>query len=299
MNKTIKACIAGAAFLGLATSGAALADGTSPAFPFAATGFVNGSGAWVDYLQSCQSDCDYEIATIVAGGDFVIPVTGYWNIQLGGAWRHDRFIYSNGEYGFTQFQSGAIGFWRDQAVGLFGVEVGLLSPVQYDDETYVKVGGVAEYYFSDMLTIGGFGGVFVPTRLHQISQSFKNVEGFYAGGHLTYYATDNFAVSAQARFSELTEERTSGPSRSNQNQALHVGGKVRYLTSMPGIEVFAGAGYRRCESVSTSRGIANTRGSDGIEVTGGISVHLGGRDDSLLNIDRSNSVDTRAWACDW
>ena len=328
MKSLIKSALSGAALLTLSMSSIAQADGTLPAFPFAGTAFLSGGGAWLEPDNAGQifdlDDVDLEIASIVGGGDFVIPVTGLWNIQLGGAWRRDETSMFYGSMSNTQFQGGGIGFWRDPTTGLFGIEAGLFSgssgnlaapaigPVGEDTRVisqqahalgrggsgaFVKLGGVAEYYFSDMVTIGGFGGVLSPTDStpFNFNPGFEIDEGFYAGGQVTYYATGNFAVAALARFLELN---TSNIGSSNSQQSLHVGGEVRYLTSMSGVEFFAYGGYTSCESETSFQGGQNLSFlTDGAEVMGGIRIHLGGRDSRLVDIDRSNSLDTRAWSC--
>jgi hypothetical protein len=149
-----KSAIGGAALLCLAMSGQAQADGTSPAFPFAATGFLSGGGAWT------ESDFfEYEIATIVGGGDFVIPLAEYWNIQLGGAWRWDEadasgFAFAP-KFHSTRFHGSAIGFWRDPSAGVFGIEAGLCDATQFSGDSSIKLGAVAEFQVSDMATWAG------------------------------------------------------------------------------------------------------------------------------------------------
>jgi hypothetical protein len=85
MKTILKSLAAGAALFAVSMSGTAQADGTSPAFPFAATGFAGGGGSFLSANNCVGPFCDSEIGHIVAGGDFVIPVTGYWNIQFSGA----------------------------------------------------------------------------------------------------------------------------------------------------------------------------------------------------------------------
>ncbi len=66
---------------------------------------------------------------------------------------------------------------------------------------------------------------------------------------------------------------------------------------MPGIELFASAAYKKCGEEGTSRGLSFDNYADGVEIMAGINIRLGGRGDSLVNIDRSNALDTEAWAC--
>jgi opacity protein-like surface antigen len=302
MKTILKSIAAGAAMLGLAMTGAAQADGTSPAFPFAATGFVAGGGAFLepsgDFLCIAPGACDNDIALIVAGGDMVIPVTGYWNIQLGGAFHtsHQHFSFG-GSDSLTQFQGSGIGFWRDPMTGVFGIEAGLVSPWGRDSRlNYVKLGAVGEYFWGDAATISVFGGALIPVDPTPFGPAgnFEEQTGWYTGGHLTWYASSNMALAAVGQYMQFRDE--SFFSEADQN-SLFIGGKVRYLTNMPGIELFGSAGYRSCWFDETVRGRASTGINDGVEVMAGINIRLGGRDSSLVDIDRSNAIDTRVWNC--
>lgn len=300
MGKLIKLVLAGAAFMGVSMSGTAQAE---PDYMFAATGFVGGGGTWLEARSECVGlggSCDAEIASIVGGGDIVLPLRGNWNIQLGGAFLTDHEIisgpFSNSR---TQFQAGAIGFWRDPALGVFGIEFGAFrsgvgstrsqnGQSRYNFNSF-KVGGVAEYFISDMVTIGGFGGVLIPMDPHPFDPVTAEVDtGFYAGGQVTYYARNNLAFAGLARFSELNETNTP-LQRETSHRSLNVGGKVRYLTSMPGVELFASGNYHKCERDFGVR--------DGARVMAGVNIRLGGHTDSLVGIDRSNAIDTRTWSC--
>lgn len=298
MSKIITSVHSGAAMLGLSMTGSAQAE---PDYPFAATGFFGGGGSWTS-LNDCQGpSCDSDIATIVGGGDFVIPLHGYWNVQLGGAFytSHQDFSFGGSET-VTQFQGSAIGFWRDPAMGVFGIEFGVFSPLGNESrfQNSYKGGGVVEYFFSDMVTFGAFGGVRIPKD----STPFGNGEdidtGYYAGGHLTYYASDTLAVAGYARFAELNVNFDNFTSPfSDSDRVIKVGGKVRHLISMPGVEVYASGGYVRCEAEFQQGGSSNLDYADGAEFMVGVKIWLGGHSDSLVSIDRSNAIDTRAWVC--
>ncbi len=283
MGTFSKSLIGGAAMVCLAMSGQAQAGGTSPAFPFAATGFLSGGGAWTD-----SQFVDYDIATIVGGGDFVIPLSGYWNIQLGGAWRWDKYegdgLFFDPDFNLNQFHGGAIGFWRDPSAGVFGLEAGLYDPTQFSGDSFIKLGAVAEFYVSDMATLGGFGGVYVSVTPGETDT------GFYAGGHATYYMSDVLSVSGIARYQEITFNDFID----FEYQSLRVGGKLRYLTSMPGVELNGSAFYHSCHNNNEFDSVT----ADGVEIMAGIQIYLGGRSQSLVDIDRSNALDTRTWDCD-
>ncbi len=288
MKTFVKSVLGGAALLGISMTGSAQAE---PDYPYAATAFIGGGGHWTDFDGSGNvivfGDGERDVATIVGGGDIVLPLNGYWNVQLGGALRtdHEHFIFF-GPDSVTQFQGGAIAFWRNPELGVFGIEGGLFSPFE-GGVKYAKVGGVAEYFFDDMATIGGFGGVLIP-----FGQDVSGVNtGFYAGGHATWYASQNLALAGFARYLELGFDNFPGDAT---EELLTAGGKVRYLTSMPGVEVYASGAYYKC---AFDVGFAS--GEDtGVEVMAGVKIRLGGHTNSLVAIDRSNAVDTRAWDCD-
>ena len=123
--------------------------------------------------------------------------------------------------------------------------------------------------------------------------------GYYAGGHLTLYATDMLALAGYGQYTELNGH--ANRQFELQRNSLRAGGKVRYLTSMPNVEVFASAGYIACQETfggPIPHGGTNGRyDQDGAEFLAGVKIRLGGRSDSLVNIDRSNAIDTRTWAC--
>jgi len=313
MKKFLTLVLGSTALMGVSMMGTAQAE---PDYAYAATGFVGGGGSWLSADGDGggdvdDSDDDEDIAHIVAGGDIVIPVNGYWNVQLGGAFHtdHQHFMYGGSE-SVIQFQGGAIGFWRDPATGVFGIEAGVYSPFGKDStfggkinngrQTSIKIGGVAEYFFSDMITFGGFGGALIPMEEHPFGNKGggKRIDtGFYAGGHLTYYASDTLALAGYTRFTELNESSDEFDF-SRSNRSFKIGGKVRYLTSMPGVEVYASGSYLKCEVEFSGNQSPNTTfTNDGAQFMGGVKIRLGGHTDSLVAIDRSNAIDTRAWAC--
>ncbi len=207
---------------------------------------------------------------------------------MGGAGRWDEWDASG--FGFapqfhgTQFHGSAIGFWRDPSAGAFGIEAGLYDATKFDGSSFIKLGTVAEFYVSDMATLGGFGGVYVPVTPSETDT------GFYAGGHATYYMSDVLSVSGIARYQEITFNSFID----FEYQSLRVGGEVRYLTSMPGVELNGSAYYHSCDNNNSFDPIT----ADGVEIMAGIQIYLGGRSDSLVDIDRSNALDTRTWDCE-
>lgn len=120
--------------------------------------------------------------------------------------------------------------------------------------------------------------------------------GFYAGGHLTYYVSEILVFAGYARFVELN--RSFSPDAfSVSDRTIRAGGKVRYLTFMPGVEIYASGGYVKCETDLQRGTFSDVRYADGAEFMAGVNIRLGGYSNSLVNIDRSNAIDTRAWAC--
>ncbi len=312
MKKFLTLVLGSTALMGVSMMGAAQAESD---YPFAATGYVGGGGSWLSPDNDGDDDDDDDIATIIAGGDIVLPLSGYWNVQLGGGFHVDHIHFSRGKSdAATQFQGGVIGFWRDPMTGVFGIEAGLFSPTGNEGssrrkaQNSVKIGGVAEYFFSDMVTFGAFGGALIPLDSNPelpvinnnkaIGKALDYDTGYYAGGHLTYYASDTLAFAGFARFTELNDSGNfGGGDESTSKRSILVGGKVRYLTSMPGVEVYALGGYHKCEIEFDNPEGGNTFHEDGAQLMGGVKIRLGGHTDSLVGIDRSNAIDTRAWAC--
>jgi hypothetical protein len=262
----------------------ALADGTSPSFPFAATGTLGGGWAFLEEDASFEP----ELRTIVAGGQFVVPVTGFWNIQFGGQWRYD--YESINDFSATSFDGSALGFWRDSMLGTLGIETGFFSEAERAS-TFAKIGGVGEYFVGETATIAGYGGLLIP--ISETPQFADDTEGFYAGARLTWYVQPNFAISGQFSFYQSNWNNPRGPG-AVRREDVAVGGTLRYLTSMPGVELFALANYREADSMFAPAGqpYQTTSTLTGSEVLAGVRIRLGGQTDSLVAIDRTNAIDT-------
>jgi hypothetical protein len=101
--------------------------------------------------------------------------------------------------------------------------------------------------------------------------------------------SDVLSVSGIARYQEITFDSFTG----FEYQSLGVGGKLRYLTSMPGVELSGSAYYHSCDNNNEF----NSTTAGGVEIMTGIQIHLGGRLGSLVDIDRSNTLDTRTRDC--
>lgn len=330
MRKLLAFALGSTALFGVSMTGSALAEAD---YPFAATGFFAGGAAFMDrkftfgLLDENPPNIfsinlhPVEWLTLNGGGDFVLPLNGDWNVQLGGALRIDRVDiadpnrYARATDLSNQFQGGVIGFWRDPAIGVFGIEAGVysrygkfstrVSSSDRGEYNSFKIGGVAEYFFSDMVTIGAYGGAILPFAKDPFggAGNGKTIDtGYYAGGHLIFYASDDLAF---AGFTQYLETNASGATTDEggsryvveNHQALRVGGKVRYLTFMPGVELFASGNYVKCEeSIFTDEEDSDYL-QEGAEFLAGVNIRLGGHTDSLVSIDRSNALDTRAWAC--
>jgi len=176
-------------------------------------------------------------------------------------------------------------------MGLFGVEAGIAALHEYRGQPiqYVKLGGVAEYFFDDIATIGGFGGVLIPTESSPPRSLATLQNGFYAGGHATFYANDNWALSGSVK--AYHSEQTSSDI---ELLSLSTMGTLRYLTPMSGVELFFSGGYRLCEQDGP---FDIFYPENGAVFLAGIKANIVGRDGSLLEIDRSNSIDTNVWSC--
>jgi hypothetical protein len=246
--------------------------------PFAATFTFGGGGFFTSDTLG-----DYDAASIVAAGDFVLSLNEQWNLQLGGGTRSDFYettVFGPAEFRFTGTQANAIAFWRDHNAGVFGIEAGLFSEIQFGGN-FVKLGGVAQYFVSDMATISAFAGVLLP-----FDPAFNDTS-FYGGGSLTYYASDNFALATEVAYQDI--EYDFGDYRS-----LKAGGSVRFLTPMQGVELAGSGYYRRC---GHHDGLADNV-ADGMEFMGTVRIHLGGAQGSLASLDRSGAIDTRTWTCE-
>jgi hypothetical protein len=243
----------------------------------------------------------YDLSSLIGSGDFVLPLHSNWNIQLSGAGRYDWLDFDFGGNGSnTQALFNTVGFYRDPMTGLIGFDVGFYSLGYYPFAnaprwSFLRAGAVAEWYPNEIFTLGAFGGGLF--GLQNQGNPFDDGEGWYIGGHATFYAQPNFAIGVDGRYLELSE--SFGPD-SYEYGSLRVGGKARYLTSLSGVELFAAANYVRCdEEASFGQGPGRSIVADGFEVLVGMNIRLGGNTNSLLEIDRSNAVDTRVWHCEF
>lgn len=283
------AAFAAAALIGITTAQAA--DHNASDYTWAASAFVEGGFGWLD--SDAAIGLDYDITNILIGGDFLINLGNNWNLQLGGAWHNADYDFSviPINVNFTEFQANAIAFHRDPGMGLFGLEVGIYGQrsnlLLGQDPQYLRLGGVADFYVSDMMTVGAYGGALVPISTSSIVDT-----GFYAGGHATWYASSNFALSAFAKYTGTG--LSSGPFE-YELDSLRVGGKVRYQTAMSGVQLYASGNYFSCDGTDFG---PLALGGDGAEVSAGISIALGGaQGGDLVTVDRNSTVDTRTWGC--
>ena len=69
-------------------------------------------------------------------------------------------------------------------MGVFGIEAGVFSPFGNDFQNSFKIGGVAEYFFSDIITVRGFGGALTPMEFSRDGGLTEVNTGYYAGGGL-------------------------------------------------------------------------------------------------------------------
>jgi hypothetical protein len=296
-------------------------------YPYAATAYLGAGGKFLTVNDCDPGDtCDIDVLRIVGGADIVLPLSGYWNLQIGGGLEAIRYDHPDGvsqvrlagEDIDKDVEASAIAFWRDPEMGLLGIEAGITNGRMFTNTgIHAKIGGVFQYYFSDEMALSGHGGAILPFKedANVVDLGNGNVftnkdkSGFYAGGELTWYASDTVALSGFGSIVETnTTLRIQNPdSFTDINRArtsVRLGGKVRYLTSAPGIELFAQANYISCEHdqfvTSDNPNVGRQPQSadeDGVEVMVGVSVRLGGKSDSLVAIDRSNAINTRAWNC--
>ena len=281
MANNLKSVTIWAALAAIAVSGSAKADGTVPDFSYAATGNLAIGGSFLD--PNNGSD-DLEIGRIVWGGGLVIPVTGLWNIQLGGEGVTDFNDTSGGSGTNTQFWGSGIGFWRDRNTGTFGVEAGIRSEgFSGSGDEFVKLGAVGEFY-GHSYTVGGTFGALIP-----LDSDSSYDTSFYGKGWANYYYSDRIALTG---FGDWTNyEFESG----GEETSWRAGGKVRYKTSMPGTQAFLSAAYTEYD---TSSGFE----IDGVQIMGGVSINiLGGyrEPDSLLESDRIFGLDTAVYRAEF
>lgn len=194
----------------------------------------------------------------------------YYTLDLAGA----------APFHFTGAQANAIAFWRDPAIGVFGIETGLFSEVQLSGQLH-KLGGVAGFHMSDTFVLSGFGGALLP-----IYEDFTKLS-HYGGGHLTWYLSATLALTTDTEYQHIRYDTASYSS-------LRAGGSVRYLSTVEGLEFTLSSYYRRC---AYRDGIADAT-ANGVKGMASMRIQLGGTPGSLMSHDRSGAIDTRTWTCE-
>lgn len=127
-------------------------------------------------------------------------LTPTWNVQFDAAFNSDRYsgdIFSGKTVAVDTWRAGTQAYWRDEATGMFGLEVAYQSL----DYSIIAIDGFlvglrGEYYVNDNFTLGG--GVNYNTYE---ASSFTSLDTFTANLFGTYYVNDKTGISLRGNYS--------------------------------------------------------------------------------------------------
>lgn len=203
------------------------------------------------------------------------------NFQIDAAYHDHKY-----DFGYDdRFHAGGIAFWRDQNVGVLGVDasfIGLRSQVDgypigaSDLGSFFRAGVRGEYFVGDDFTLGAGIG-------HIGGDLFgQNMAGFDGNLWARAYATNNLAIIARldvGRYMWSTETFNKWA----------VSGDAEYLLPGHPISIFAGAKYANIIDDFGGGAVSD----DFIEEFAGLKVYFGssGHGETLASHQRNNTLD--------
>jgi hypothetical protein len=247
----------------LANVSAAQADGADA---HRMAGTLSMGYAYTDYdFSGAGLDTD----TFSGSGAFLMGMGGNWNFQPGFSFQSQRFDAGGTDAAVDAWSAGVNLFWRDAQSGLFGIEAAFQSADIGIVADGYRFGARGELFASDKFTIGaaaGYQELDIPI--------FGTVDGFYANGFATWYASDRFGLSLKLEYADAD---ASGLSPKD----FGVGGEAEYLCG-DAMSLAGGVQY----------GDLDVAGVDGEawQIYAGLKVRFGS-DGTLVNQHRSNTVE--------
>ena len=115
---------------------------------------------------------------------------------------------SVGEEGVGRSHFGGALFWRDETLGLIGIDAALGQTKWNDDKiNYYRVGGRFEYYLGDYFTLGGRGGYIHEKEASQL----QGASGYYANAFARAYVLDSLALTASLDYAKFRHWDPAAP----------------------------------------------------------------------------------------
>ena len=229
---------------------------------------------------------DFDFGTFFGEGEVLYHICDTnLNVQGDYAFHSHQFdIDESFDATDDRWHVGGILFWRDQDVGVLGLDVSFLN----DDISGInseswRVGLRGEYFAGDMFTVGTGAGFFEGNFFG------KNSDGFDVNAWARIYPTENIGLLARFDYAEMDVENLSLGSDLNTD-SWAIGGEGEYLLPSVPVSIFAGARYGE-----TDGDIGNSIefSTQVTEIYAGLSVYFGsdGNGGSLASHHRNNTLD--------
>jgi len=182
---------------------------------------------------------------------------------------------SDDELGNDRWHAGGVMFWRDEDVGLVGLDGSFINNDLngYNFDSW-RIGLRGEYFLGEMFTIGAGAG-------YNDGDTYgENWNGFDVNAWGRLYLMDNFGLLARFDWSDF-----EGDYDKLSTSALTGEGEFK-LPDHP-LSLFLGVRYAEQELDDDWREIT----ADHLQVYGGLKVYFGSNDASLAAHHRSNTLD--------
>jgi hypothetical protein len=265
---------------GVAAPGARAADVVQACQPWAGTvtaGYIFGDHD--SQFSGKGPDFEADFGTFFGEGEALYHFCDTnLNVQGDGAF-HNHQYDDPSDSDNERWHVGGILFWRDQDVGVLGLDVSFLNDEIFDesDETW-RLGARGEYFGGDMFTLGAGAGY--------LNGDFfgKDTDGFDVNAWARMYPTENLGLLA--RFDYATQD-VGLVDWDIDHWAI--GGEGEYLLPNLPLSIFAGARYGETD-IDTGK---SDFSSEVTEIYAGLSIYFGsdGNGGSLASHHRNNTLD--------
>jgi len=258
-----------------------LAGTVTAGYIFGDLGFQTNAFADDDDDDDFESNNDFE--TFFGEGEALYHFCdSNLNVQGDYAFHSHQFDFDAPfDFANDRWHVGGILFWRDQDVGVLGIDASFLNDDFFgkNSETW-RVGLRGEFFVGDMFTLGAGAGY--------LDGDFfgKSMDGFDVNAWGRFYPTEN--IGLLARFDYATQDIEDGGAVEIDHWA--VGGEGEFLLPSVPVSIFAGARYGESDFDSGGKFEFST---DTTEIYAGVSIYFGseGNGGSLASHHRNNTLD--------
>jgi hypothetical protein len=267
---------AGASCLAIAALAAASANPATAAKNRYA-GMITLGYSYTDFDLQNGSSNDVTFNTFVGSGAVVYNLEGNWFAQADFSFASHSADANLGPINLSldTWNAGGTVFWRDPAVGMFGVDLAYQSAdIGISGDGY-RAGVRGEWYPNDRWTVSGAVG------WEQLDFNLATIDGVYANAAVKYYFNDKISLSLNANYYEANVDLVDfNPSQ------WSVGAEGEYLVSRDTpVSVYAGVRYG-----DLNPDINNVDDPTQWTAYVGLKFRFGNDGDSLVGQDREGAV---------